>query len=474
MAIAPPARPRADHTVGFTTLEEERVLDQVEVEGELPAWLEGSLLRTGPAKFEAGERTLAHWFDGLAMLHRFSFERGRVSYANRFLHSKAWSAAERDGKLAYAEFASDPCRSLFKRMMAGFAPKPTDNANVNVARLGEEFIAMTETPMPLAFDPETLETKGLAYEAPGMATAHPHHDPASRELINFAVHFGARSAYRLYAQRDPDRQRTIASIPTREPGYLHSFGMSERSLVLVEQPLVVRPLRLLLSGRPFIENYRWRPERGLRFHVIDRSSGEVRAAIQAAARFLFHHVNAYEDGDELVVDAITYDGPEIIDALRLPALRADATIPTPKLERFRIGARGGAGEPETLAERVELPRIAYRRCNGRPYRYAWCAGAEAAGEGRANWLDRVVKLDLREGTRSEWWEEGCYPGEPVFVPEPDARDEDAGVLLSVTLDAREGTSFLLVLDSATLAERARARVPHHIPFGFHGQFTAAR
>jgi carotenoid cleavage dioxygenase-like enzyme len=49
------------------------------VRGELPAWLEGTLLRTGPSKFEVGTRTYNHWFDGLAMLHRFGFGRGRVS-----------------------------------------------------------------------------------------------------------------------------------------------------------------------------------------------------------------------------------------------------------------------------------------------------------------------------------------------------------------------------------------------------------
>ena len=68
-------------------------------------------------------------------------------------------------------------------------------------------------------------------------------------------------------------------------------------------------------------------------------------------------------------------------------------------------------------------------------------------------------------------EPGSYPGEPVFVPEPGATEENGGVLLSIVLDATAGTSFLLVLDAATLAERARARVPHHIPFGFHGQFA---
>jgi carotenoid cleavage dioxygenase-like enzyme len=44
------------------------------------------------------------------------------------------------------------------------------------------------------------------------------------------------------------------------------------------------------------------------------------------------------------------------------------------------------------------------------------------------------------------------------------------VLLSVVLDAAARTSFLLVLDAADLGELARARVPHHVPFGFHGQY----
>ena len=60
---------------------------------------------------------------------------------------------------------------------------------------------------------------------------------------------------------------------------------------------------------------------------------------------------------------------------------------------------------------------------------------------------------------------------PVFVAAPDARDEDEGVLLSVVLDARRETSFLLVLDAGSLEELARVEVPHPIPFGFHGLFA---
>ena len=118
-----------------------------------------------------------------------------------------------------------------------------------------------------------------------------------------------------------------------------------------------------------------------------------------------------------------------------------------------------------LEEPIELPRINYMRCNERPYRYVWGVGADAG------WLDRIVKADVTERSATVWSEDGCFPGEPVFVARPDARDEDDGVLLSVVFDGRSERSFLLVLDAASLEELGRAEVPHQIPFGFHGQFA---
>ena len=118
--------------LGFETLEEETRIDALPVEGEMPGWLHGSLLRTGPAKFEVGEQQMNHWFDGLAMLHRFGFADGHVSYANRFLESKAYRAAAETGEISYSEFATDPCRSVFKRAMSLFQPRFSDNGNVTV------------------------------------------------------------------------------------------------------------------------------------------------------------------------------------------------------------------------------------------------------------------------------------------------------------------------------------------------------
>ena len=80
---------------------------------------------------------------------------------------------------------------------------------------------------------------------------------------------------------------------------------------------------------------------------------------------------------------------------------------------------------------------------------------------------------MRERALSNWHEPGCYPGEPVFVGRPGREREDDGVILSVVFDATDCRSFLLVLDAHSFTERARAQVPHGVPFGFHGQFVTA-
>ena len=132
------------HQLGFRPLELEQQIDRLEIEGELPPWLAGSLLRTGPSKWDLGAQRLNHWFDGLAMLHRFSIRDGEVSYGNRFLRGKAFRAAEQTGRLGFQEFASDPCRSLFRRLATLFVtPEITDNGAINITRLGEQYMAMT-------------------------------------------------------------------------------------------------------------------------------------------------------------------------------------------------------------------------------------------------------------------------------------------------------------------------------------------
>jgi beta,beta-carotene 9',10'-dioxygenase len=460
---------------GFESLDEEVQRDELPLRGGFPDWLAGTLVRVTPAQLDVGGVPLRHWFDGLAMLNAFGLSDGNVSYGSRFLDTQARRDA-RAGK-PFLGFAQDPCRSLFQRVSALVVPPASDNANVNLMQLGERYFAMTELPMPVEFDPETLETLGVERYRDGVrgqvTTAHPHHDPGRDEALNYVVNFGARSSYRVYGHPAAGGgRRQIAKVPVRKPAYMHSFGLSERYVVLAEFPLVVEPLRLALSGKPFIDCYRWEPQRGTRFTVVERETGKVRGRFEGDPFFCFHHVNAYERGSELIVDVCAYDDPSIIGLLEVEKLRSGAgEQPRPYLQRCRIGLGSGDIRYETLSdEGLELPRINYSHVNGREYRHVYGAGMSSPDSG---WLDRLVKVDVDTGAAKVWDEPGCHPGEPVFVAGPQRRAEDDGVVLSVVLDAAAGRSFLLALDAGSFEELARAEAPQVIPFGFHGQFFRA-
>jgi carotenoid cleavage dioxygenase-like enzyme len=508
------------YRAGFDTLRVESESVELAVVGRLPSWLAGDLVRNGPALFDAGRASFRHWFDGQAMLHRFSFAgggaagdhggsfgqaasgraardagdraarevrsgggraagggAGRVFYTNRFLDTDALRGARDDGRIRYGEFATDPCRSIFARFFTHFR-RPSGfsaNASVNVVTMaGDARFALTEIPMAVQFDPETLATLGVyGYDDSirgEVGTAHPHRDPNTGDLVNYVLRFGPRSDYLVYRQQpDTMTRELLARIPDRTPGYVHSFGITEEYAVLAIFPHVVNPLSFLLRSRPFIENYRWRPELGTRFVVIRLSDGSIRGTYRAEPFFAFHHINSYAEGGELVVDACSYRDSGVIDAFYLNRLRAGESIPRAVPTRYRINLDDGIVRSQTLADTMfELPRINYGRHNGRRYRYAYGVGQRGAA---TDFLNQLVKLDVDTGATNMWYEAGCYPGEPVFVAAPEATGEDDGVLLSVVLDSASGTSFLLVLDAGSLREMARARVPHVVPFGFHGQFT---
>ena len=174
---------------------------------------------------------------------------------------------------------------------------------------------------------------------------------------------------------------------------MHSFGLTERWLVLAEFPLVVNPLALALSGRPYIENYKWKPELGTRFTLVDRATGEATGGFETDACFAFHHVNAYEEGGEVVVDLCAFDDAGVIEDLYLERLREGKPVAAPQLTRFRLGLADRSVTRERLSDsEIELPRINYGRCNERPYRYVW---GNANGDGRLAGADRQDRHDRR-------------------------------------------------------------------------------
>jgi len=466
---------------GFHSLHDETAAS-LPVEGSLPPWLTGSLVRNGPGAFSfPGGSAVDHWFDGLAMLYRFTFdpEGDTVHYRNRFLRTEAYEAAragEFDGGFATGE-------TTLRSRLATFLERPYDNTNIIVERVGDEFLALTESPRWVAVDPTTLETTGhVSYEGSAptgqLSCAHFKRDPATGRLLNVATEFGRTSTYHIYAMDGPQDRFHVGSVETDKPAYMHSFAITPRYVILTEFPLRLDPRRFLKPGRqaPFIEQFEWEPDRGTRVIVVDRTTGETVATPTADPVFGFHHVNAFEraGGREVVFDLETVPDATTIDSLYLEELRAgELDTLAGRLDRFTVSLDGDGryGPGEATVEReplyddgTALPTASPARwC--RPHRYVYAMSMEQPASG---WAHGVLKIDVDTGDAIEHRDGGDYFGEPIFVPDPDGDAEDDGVVLAVALDA--DASRLVVLDGHTLEKRARATLPHQVPFDFHGRY----
>ena len=241
---------------------------------------------------------------------------------------------------------------------------------------------------------------------------------------------------------------------------MHSFALTPRYVAIVEQPFVVNPLDFLRPDRPpIVANFRWKASQPSRVHLIDRRAAAVRATVELEPFFVFHHVNAYERGDRVVIDVCAHRDSSIIDALYLKRLRKgkarQALGPPP--------APGDRSRPapcrDARARRRRLRASADQLRPGQPAALPLRLRRRPAQPGRSRFIDQLAKVDVASGDALMWRERGCYPGEPVFVQRPGARREDDGVLLSVVLDARARSSFLLVLDARSMQERARPSCP---------------
>lgn len=462
-------------TGGFHSVSES-VNEQVAVEGSLPDWLDGTLVRNGPGTFETAAGELDHWFDGLAMLRIFEFEDETVRLRTQFLETDTYEQANAG---SFTGFASGGA-GLLSRIKAFLLDPPYDNTNIIVEQIGGDYVALTETPRWVRLEPETFEVVGHVDRSTDgdIACAHLQHDPWTGEALTFETAFGRTNDYNLYAYESPTERSRITSVPVDEPAYMHSFGATRNYLILTEFPFVVNPLDFLKPGKQsFVDTFRWEPARGLQLRVIDRESGEIVAEPTAEARFGFHHVNAYEppsdDEPAIVFDLETVPDADSLDALSLSKLRSgNYETPMGRLRRYTIefdpdAPDGGHVESELLYDGgTGLPTVS-PAVRMQEHRFVYGQGGSLETTG---WPESVVKVDVHAGTGLSYDPHGLV-NEPLFVPAPEEHrtSEDDGVVLVVILDE---TTRLDVLDATTMERQASAEFSVGLPLGFHGRYFA--
>jgi all-trans-8'-apo-beta-carotenal 15,15'-oxygenase len=423
-----------------------------------------------------------HPFDGDGMITALRFAGGQAELRNRFVRTEGWQAEEAADKFLY--------RGVFGTQKPGgiaanaFDLRLKNIANTHVVRLGDQLLALWEAAEPHALDPDSLETRGLS-RLDGLLkkgeafSAHPRFDPGHHgepRMVTFGVKAGPRSTIRLMEFSSAGTLLADSKHSFKGFAFLHDFAITPNWAVFLQNAVAFNPTGFVLGQKGAAQCLSSKPGEQGQFWLIPRSSGSAagREPLQIAAPegFVFHHLNAFEEGDELVVDSIYYaDFPSIGPDVDFRQVDFES-IPEGQLVRCRINLTEGSVTSELLEERTcEFAMVNPAR-QGLDAHVSWMAVAER--ERGNDPLQAIKKLDLRSGEGRVWSAAPRgFVSEPVMVPRPGAMAEDDGWVLCLVWNGARCASDLVILDAASMAEVAVLELPLAVPHGLHGSWAPA-
>ncbi len=450
--------------------------DDLEVEGTIPTDLAGIYLRNteNPVHDSIGRY---HPFDGDGMLHSISFADGRASYRNRFVRTAGLLAENDAGHALWAGLAESPERSL-RADGWGARTRLKDASSTDVVvHAGVAKTSFYQCGDLYRLDPTTLadlghETWDGRFPREGVS-AHTKVDARTGEMLFF--NYSTEAPYMHYGVVDAENQLVhYTAVPLPGPRLPHDMAFTEHYAILNDCPMYWDP-KLLERDIYAVRYFRDQPTR---FAVIPRrgTADDVRW-FEADPTYVLHWINAYEDGDEIVLDGFFQDQPS-------PVARPDDTlfeqmfrfVDLARLEahphRWRFNLRTGATTEQRLDDRILEFGMIDNRAAGLAYRYAYAVSA------KPGWFlfDGLHKLDMRTGASESYqFADGVFASETPFAPRIGATVEDDGYLLSFTTDMNENRSDCVIFAAQDLAAGpiARIRLPERISSGTHSCWAPA-
>ena len=463
-----PATPRTDRS-NLAPIPFECDAPFLEISGELPRELNGTLYRNGPnPQFSSPG---AHWFVGDGMLHAFHLENGRASYRNRWVRTPKFEAERRAGRALFGGFG---CK------LPDAPADVTDGgvANTNIIAHAGRLLALEEAHLPTEIEPGTLATSGyhdFGGRLRGAFTAHPKTDPVSGELLFFGYNAaGPLTPALTYGTVDASGRLTrLDRFDAPYASMVHDFVVTADHVLFPIMPLT-GSLERAMSGRP---PYAWEPDKGAYVGIMKRG-GAVKDIVwyRGEACYVFHVMNAWEDGHHIIADVMQFDEPPLF-----PHPDGRPTDPAKSRARLCRWSFDLAGTSERFTQTYlddltgEFPRIDDRRA-GLPSRHGWYACANPDGP-LFGALSGLAQVDGAAGTRRATYllPDGDSLSEPVFVPRRADAAEGDGWLLTVVWRAATNTSDLAVLNATDIASGpvALVHLGHRVPDGFHGNWVGA-
>jgi beta,beta-carotene 9',10'-dioxygenase len=440
--------------------------------GQVPAGLRGTLLRSGPGLLRVGSDPL-NFFDGHASIAGLSFTDAGCVFRYRLVRTPLLEEERAAGGMTR--------RRTFTNL-------PRRWANLGVTNLGNPAmhdvyafggrVFAGNDPGHFALDARTLDTLGperWGAERGWEQSPMPSVDPGTGRLVGWLKQVGQTRPDRLcFVELDADLRvvhRTATHALDTSPAILHDQRATERWYVATEQAPRLSPVRALWGAASLYECFVWPPHAGADLLLVPRPGGDRLVRVPLPISVAFHVINAYDDGDRLVVDLCTYDGKIPFSAAAPAALRERLGIgavrtPTPTATRFVVDpAAGKVLEHHALgAGAFEAPEVPDDRM-GRRHRFAYGAthvASAAPDPGSFVTFDGIAKLDCDTGARTTWSAGAravCSP--PAFVR--GGPGEDEGHLLAWVLD--ETGASVVILDARSLEAGPVATIPvgRHLP-----------
>src|SRR5262249_21488745 len=226
---------------------------------------------------------------------------------------------------------------------------------------------------------------------------------------------------------------------------MHDFAVTKNHVVFILCPLVFSLEDMARRGGAFS----WEPERGTRLGVMPRSGGNADMRwFDTDPCYLFHSMNAYAEGDTLVLDVARYPRLDFMTpaAARDGGLSGDTAA---HMHRWQIDlVRGGVRSTPLDDVGAEFPRVD-ERLVGRRHRFGYAAMREPGTEDeRMPVFTAVRRYDLERGRfDTRCFGRGQGVGEPIFVPRHGAAAEDDGFVLFLAYDRGRNASDFNVLDA---------------------------
>lgn len=159
------------------------------------------------------------------------------------------------------------------------------------------------------------------------------------------------------------------------------------------------------------------PERGTIFTVAPKGRRVSRCTRPGRAVFDIHQINCFERDDAILFDVPAYPKGRHMSNLYLDRRLAAEALETSRIKRYTVPLNGNDVTGEILfGEFAELPMIDYARDAGLDYGMAYAASGHK--DRPKGFYNQLLRFDLRGHEVRRWFEDGCLPGEPVFLPRP--------------------------------------------------------